>query len=324
MSNSQENKQDNYLINKSVLVISGPTASGKSSLAVKLAQKLDGEVISADSMQIYKGLDIATAKISTEEMEAIPHHLLDIREAGERYSVADFLEDSRKLIIEIFSRKKLPIVCGGTGQYITALLDGLQFLEEDSDLSFRQEIRRKILDHGLERAHKRLAELDPQAGERIAPQDEKRIVRFFEVYKKSGMTSSEVYAYSRAKGPDFPFLAYVLWPPRDLLYDKINRRTELIFDLGIEEELQAILDRHEQFSKTQAFQAIGYKEVLPYIKGEISREEAIANLAQSTRRYAKRQYTLYRQREDILKVESPNPEEAFRIIYEDFISRRVQ
>lgn len=313
----------NYLVNKTVLILSGPTASGKSSLAVKLAQDLDGEIISADSMQIYKGLDIGTAKITAEEMQGIPHHLLDIREAGERYSVADFLEDSRKLILEIFARSKLPIVCGGTGQYITALLDGLQFLEEDTDLSYRREIRRKILEQGLERAHMRLAELDPKAGERIAPQDEKRIVRFFEVYKKSGLTSTEVYAYSRAKGPDFPFLAYALWPPRDILYEKINRRTEMIFDLGIENELRKIIEADAGFSKSQAFQAIGYKEVLPYMKGELSRDEAIANLAQSTRRYAKRQYSLFRQREDIIKVDSTDPQVAFKYIYADFTAKRL-
>ncbi|MDO5033286.1 MAG: tRNA (adenosine(37)-N6)-dimethylallyltransferase MiaA [Eubacteriales bacterium] len=310
-----------YLRNKPVLVLTGPTASGKSSLAIRLAASLGGEIISADSMQIYRGLDIGTAKLPPSEQAGIVHHLYDICDPLDRYSVADFVQDSSRLIVDLVDRGKLPIICGGTGQFVTALVDGLQFVDEEFDPAYRHFLREKIRRQGLNQAYQDLQDLDPQAGARIAANDEKRIVRFFEVYQRTGMTSSEIYAYSRAKGPDFPFLNYVLWPERQLLYDRINRRVEEMFDQGIVTELTDILASYPSFTESQAFQAIGYKEIFPYLEGRASREEVIANLAQASRRYAKRQLTYFRRREDFHKITAGEIDQAYQEIIQDFQSR---
>ncbi len=297
-----------------VIVISGPTASGKTALSLLLAKKLDGEIISADSMQIYKGLDIGTAKASLEEQAGIPHHLYDICEPIERYSVSHFVDDARKTICNIIDRGKCPIVCGGTGQYILALVDGLQFVEEETDLEFREKIRQEIQEKGLLEAHSELKRLDPEAGKRIHPEDEKRIIRFIEVYRKTGLTSSEVYAYSREKGPDFHFEKFVLWPDRARLYHRINERSWQMLEEGMLNELEEILASTPNFIETQAFQAIGYKEIYPHLLGEETREEAYEKLARATRRYAKRQYTLFRKRDDFYKISEPSLDKAFEFI----------
>ena len=307
-----------YLRSKPVLVLTGPTASGKSGLAIRLAQALQGEIISADSMQIYQGLDIGTAKLAHSEQGGIVHHLYDIRKPLDRYSVADFVQDASHLICDIADRGRQPIVCGGTGQFVTALVDGLQFINEDFDPELRALLTRHIAHWGTLPAHERLSSLDPDAGRRIENTDLKRIVRFFEVYCKTGMTSSEVYHFSREKGPDFPFVNYVLWPDRQLLYARIEQRVEDMFSQGIVEELEQVLALYPDFPHSQAFQAIAYKEIYSYLQGEESRDEAIANLAQASRRYAKRQLTYFRQREDFLKITEPNPEEAFLKILQDF------
>ncbi|MDO5015801.1 MAG: tRNA (adenosine(37)-N6)-dimethylallyltransferase MiaA [Eubacteriales bacterium] len=297
-----------------VVVITGPTASGKSDLAIEVAKALDGEVISADSMQIYRDLDIATAKVLKAERQGIPHHLYDIRDPGESYSVAQFVADATQLILEILDRGKLPIVCGGTGLYVNSLVDGLQFVAAVPDPEERKALSDAIAKKGLAESHAKLASLDPKAALRIKPQDHKRITRFFEVYQATGMTSSEVYEYSRAKGPDFNYLAFVLWPDRGQLYDRINRRTARMFDAGIVDELTAVLKDYPNFSDTQAFQAIGYKEVLPYLEGIVSREEAIAALAQASRRYAKRQYTMFRSRPDFIHLTGTTREDNLAIV----------
>lgn len=299
---------------KKVIVITGPTASGKTALSLLLAKKLDGEIISADSMQIYKGLDIGTAKASLEEQAGIPHHLYDICEPTERYSVAHFVDDATRIICNIIDRGKYPIVCGGTGQYILALVDGLQFIEEETDLEFREKIRCEIRKQGLFEAYNKLKMLDPEAALRIHPEDEKRIIRFVEVYRKTGLTSSEVYAYSREKGPDFHFEKFVLWPDRATLYNRINRRSRQMLEKGMLQELEKILASTPDFIETQAFQAIGYKEIYPHLLGEESGEEAYEKLARATRRYAKRQYTMFRQRDDFKKISEPSLDEALELI----------
>lgn len=307
-----------FLRNHPVLVLTGPTASGKSGLAIRLAQALNGEIISADSMQIYRGLDIGTAKVGGSEQGGVVHHLYDICDPLDRYSVADFIEDSRQVICDIIDRGQQPIVCGGTGQFVTALVDGLQFIQEDFNPEERALLTQEICQEGLDQAHQRLCVLDSESGQRIEKTDLKRIVRFFEVYRQSGMTISEVYRYSREKGPDFPFVNYVLWPDRQLLYARIDQRVKEMFDQGIVEELKEVLEHYPNFPESQAFQAIAYKEIYAYLQGEESREEAMANLAQASRRYAKRQLTFFRRREDFLKITSSDAEEIYIEILEDF------
>lgn len=300
-----------------VLVLGGPTASGKSSLAVELARKLGGEIISADSMQIYRGLDIGTAKIRPEEMQGIPHYLLNIREAGENYSVSDFSRDALQKIAEIFRRGHQPIICGGTGLYLKSLVDGIQYFGEGGQNERREKIRAKIREHGLHEAHRRLAHLDPLAAERISPQDEKRICRFFEVYEECGLTQTEVYRKSREAGPVYRYRCYALMPEREKLYQRINERCASMFDEGLEEEIKALMKDPEKL-ESQAFQAIGYKEILPWMRGEMSREEAIETLSRQTRRYAKRQYSLFRSRPDFIPINESDPNLALIEILEDF------
>ena len=300
-----------------VLVLGGPTASVKSSLAVELARKLGGEIISADSMQIYRGLDIGTAKIRPEEMQGIPHYLLNIREAGENYSVSDFSRDALQKIAEIFRRGHQPIICGGTGLYLKSLVDGIQYFGEGGQNERREKIRAKIREHGLHEAHRQLAHLDPLAAERISPQDEKRICRFFEVYEECGLTQTEVYRKSREAGPVYRYRCYALMPEREKLYQRINERCASMFDEGLEEEIKALIKDPEKL-ESQAFQAIGYKEILPWMRGEMSREEAIETLSRQTRRYAKRQYSLFRSRPDFIPINESDPNLALIEILEDF------
>lgn len=307
-----------------VMMITGPTASGKSAIAIRLARRLDGEIVSADSMQIYRGLNIGTAKVSTEDQAAVPHHLIDIIDPCEAYSVADFLSDARLAISEILQRDKLPIVCGGTGQYLTALLDGLQFQEEASiSLEEREAVKSFIEKEGLIKAHQRLSVLDPVSGSRIHPNDKKRITRFFEVYQLTGKTQSEMRIASRQKSNDFRFRSYCLLPDRQNLYQRINERTQMMIHAGLEKELRELLELYPDFPETQAFQSIGYKEIAGLLHHEIDEEQAAEALAQATRRYAKRQLSLFRSRkEDLHFVEADDLETAFQIILADFLRFR--
>lgn len=286
-----------------VLVLTGPTASGKTELSLCLAATLNAEIISADSMQIYRAYNIATAKIAETQRRGIPHHLIDILEPFESYSVSDFVRDATLLIQEIQQRKKTAIVCGGTNQYVGALLDGLEFVDMKTDPEERARISRKILAMGAEKAHAELAKLDAEAGKRIKPQDIKRITRFFEVYEQSGLTQSEVNRRSRLKGPDFRFRAYALSPERETLYEAINLRVRQMFAKGLVEELRGLLERYPNLENAQSFQAIGYKELLPYLRKEITENEAIELLARNTRRYAKRQLSWIRSRRDLIPIQ---------------------
>lgn len=285
-----------------VIVLTGPTGSGKSELSLRLAKALDGEIISADSMQIYRSYNIGTAKLPEDQREGIPHYLLDILDPTETYSVSDFVRDATALIKEIQLRNKTAIVCGGTNQYLSALLDGLEFIEIKADPELRENISQRVLEMGLDQAHKHLSTLDEEAGQRIKPQDFKRITRFFEVYEQTGLTQSEVYRRSRLKGPDFHFRAYALMPEREKLYDAINKRTRKMFSHGLVQELEALLLQYPDLETTQSFQAIGYKEVLPYLKGELTKEESIELLARNTRRYAKRQLSWIHSRDDLIEI----------------------
>ena len=288
-----------------VLVITGPTASGKSSLAVECALHLNGEVISADSMQVYRGFDIATAKITPEEMKGVPHHLIDIRDPLESFTVADFVKECNECIREIHERSHTAIVCGGTLQYITALIRGIEFPEGCSSPKLRAKLWQEVSEDGNDIWHKQLQELDPEAAERINVNDTKRIVRFFEVYQCSGLTQSEVNRRSLLKGTEFNFCTLGLYPERSLLYESINVRCQKMFDEGIIDELKGLLDRYPELRDAQSFQAIGYKELLPYLEGNITQDEALEKLARNSRRYAKRQLSWMRSMEEVIFIKNP-------------------
>ncbi|NLJ70180.1 MAG: tRNA (adenosine(37)-N6)-dimethylallyltransferase MiaA [Clostridiaceae bacterium] len=282
-----------------VIVICGPTASGKSGLAVELAKLIDAEIVSADSMQIYRELDIGTAKVSPEIQAMIKHHMIDIINPDQTYSVAQYIKAATTAIEIIRAKEKAVIVCGGTGQYINALLDGLIFIDTPVNPAVRKEMKQKITENNASDWHLKLNKLDEQAGSRISLNDLRRIRRFFEVYETTGLTQTQIYEKSHAKGPDFKFLSFYLYPDRQELYTRINQRTEEMFESGLVEEVKRILEKYPLIRKAQSFQAIGYKETASYLDGNVDLRTVKDRIGQVTRNYAKRQFTWFNARNDL-------------------------
>ena len=294
-----------------VAAVVGATASGKTSLAVKLAGRLDGEVISADSMQIYKGLSIATAKPTPEETGGIPHHLVDCVPLDEEFSVAQFCERGHEAIADITARGKLPIVCGGTGLYVDSLLNNIIFADIPSDEALRGRLNAAFDSAGGEALLERLREIDPETAARLSPADKKRIVRGLEVYELSGVTLSEYNRRSRA----FPdryrsCIIGIGYRDRQKLYDRINRRVDRMLEAGLLDEVRRFYA--ENAGKT-VVQAIGCKELLPYLRGEQTLGEAVEKLKQETRRFAKRQLTWFRRNDKIIWIYADERESSDRL-----------
>ncbi len=279
-----------------VVVVAGPTASGKTSLAVKLAKLFDGEVVSADSMQVYKNMDIATAKPTFEEMEDVPHHLIGVVDEGSDFSVALYKEMAISAIDDILSRGKLPIVAGGTGLYIDTLVNNTEFLDfEKSDI--RDTLEARVRAEGIEKLYSELMEVDSETAKKLHINDEKRIIRALEVYLSTGKTISEQCELSHLKESDYRFCLIALGAKnRDYLYERINRRVDIMLETGLIDEAERFFSL--DISKT-AKQAIGYKELKPYLDGCCTLEQAVENLKMQTRRYAKRQLTWFRRNEAI-------------------------
>ena len=298
---------------KPVLVIAGPTASGKTETALLVCEAIGGEVVSADSMQIYKGMDINTAKASPDEQARVPHHLIDILDPGERYSVADYKRDATKAIREIYAKGKRPVLCGGTGQYLSALIEGLAFHEDAPDLELRAELNHQADLEGLTALHARLQKLDPATAARLAPGDRKRIIRALEIHAQTGRTVDQQNELSRLAGPDFCFEIYGLSHDRPVLYERINQRVEKMAAAGLAREVQALLERCGPLSST-CLQAIGYKEMIPYCRGEATLADTIASIQQATRRYAKRQITWFRRIGGLQWILNQQPAECAKII----------
>lgn len=300
-----------------VIVICGPTASGKTGLSVKLAQKMDGEIVSCDSMQIYKDMTIGTAKVTQEEMQGIPHHLIDFVSPDERYSVAEFQKDAEKAIREIIQRGKTPIVVGGTGLYVDTLVYHIQYPEIETDLEYRQELEELIQEQGLETVYQKAKEIDPQAAEKISSNDKKRIMRILEIYHQTGKTKTQLEIESRKEEPPYEYLVYAIGMDREKLYDRINQRVDIMLEQGLIEEVQALLKKYQHFPT--AMQGLGYKEVASYLLGNITKEEMVEMLKQETRRYAKRQLTWFRKNKDIKWIDGLDPvEENIQRILEDY------
>jgi tRNA dimethylallyltransferase len=274
-----------------VIVIVGPTAVGKTALSIELAKKYHGEVISGDSMQIYRGLDIGTAKVTREEMEGIPHHLIDIRDSQESYTVAEFQKEARKLITEIHQRGHMPIVAGGTGLYIQALLYDYQLgaAEEDSNPAVRQRYEKEAAMIGKEALWQKLQRLDPLAAEKIHYNNERKVIRALEVLETTG---NSIAAPKVAPKALYDYFMIGLSTERSLLYQRIEERVDQMIAAGLVSEVQQVL----AYPETQAAKGIGYKEFLPYFAGSSSLEETIAQVKQQSRRYAKRQLTWFKNR----------------------------
>jgi len=279
-----------------VIAVVGPTASGKTELAVSLAEELGGEVISADSMQIYKYMNIATAKPTKEEMRGIPHYLIDFVEPGETFSVARYVELAHRLIREITQRGKLPIIAGGTGLYVDSLLKNIEFSPQKSDERLREELNALAAEKGGEYILALLREIDPETAARLHPNDLSRIIRGIEIFRITGVTMSQQLERSHGEQIYDAFYIGIDLRDREKLYQRINTRVDIMLQQGLVDELKDLEKRG--FSSTAA-QAIGYKELYGWHKGEMSFEQAVEELKRGTRRYAKRQLTWFRKNEEI-------------------------
>lgn len=230
-----------------VIVIGGPTASGKSTLAVELAKKINGEIISADSMQIYKDMNIGTAKITKEEMQGIKHYMIDFVSPNKRYSVSSYKREAEKCIEEILEKGKTPIICGGTGLYIDSLIYGIEFLEEEIDETYRNKLNKIAESEGLENLYNMAVEIDPEAMKKISKNDQKRIIRVLEIYHKTGKTKTQQDLESRKNGVKYDYKVFAINMDREKLYDRINRRVDKMIEEGLIEEVKSIIDKYEEF-----------------------------------------------------------------------------
>lgn len=300
-----------------VLVIVGPTAVGKTRLGVELAQRFNGEVISGDSLQVYRKLDIGTAKVTAAEQQGIPHHLIDCRNMDEHYSVADFQAAGSKLINELTARGKLPIVVGGTGLYIQALIEDFQLGSRDESPELRASFEQFAEAHGNEALWQRLAEKDPLAADAIHPNNRRKLIRALEVLEKSG---ASIVQPTVAPAFLYDALLIGLTTERALLYDRINLRVDQMMNQGLLNEAHLLF---EQSPQPQAAQGIGYKEFFPYFRGEEPLDTAVARVKQNSRRYAKRQLTWFRNRMPVTwwdLVETPQTQELLEEEVEQWLT----
>ena len=281
-----------------VYVIGGPTASGKSKLAVELAKKVNGEIISADSMQIYKEMNIGTAKVNKEEMQGVQHYLVDFVSPDERYSVSNFKKDAEKAIEEILEKGKTPIVVGGTGLYIDSLIYGIEFQNEEVDLEYREKLNKIADEKGLESLYKKAQKIDPEAMKKTSINDRKRIIRVLEIYHKTGKTKTEQELQSRKNEVKYEYKVFAITMDREKLYERIEKRVDSMIEQGLIEEVKQILNKYHTFPT--AMQGLGYKEVVEYLEGSCTKEEMIEKIKKETRHYAKRQLTWFRKNKETI------------------------
>ena len=275
-----------------VIVICGPTASGKTALSIELAKKINGEIVSCDSMQIYKDMDIGTAKPTIEEMQGIKHYMLDFVSPDERYSVADYKKQANQAIREIIEKGKVPIVVGGTGLYVDSLIYEIEYQDIEFDEKYRKQLEERSKKEGLEVLYNEAKKIDPEAITKISPNDKKRILRILEIYNATGKNKTEQEKESRKNEVEFDYKVYAISWDREKLYDRINQRVDIMIDQGLIEEVQKIYSKYNKFPT--AMQGLGYKEVLEYLEGKCNKQEMIDKIKQETRRYAKRQLTWFR------------------------------
>ncbi|ARI77425.1 tRNA (adenosine(37)-N6)-dimethylallyltransferase MiaA [Halobacillus mangrovi] len=299
-----------------VISVVGPTAVGKSKLGVHIAKHFGGEVISGDSMQIYKSMDIGTAKVTKEEMEGIPHHMIDLKDPSEDFSVAEFQETVQNLIYKIDKNGKLPVIVGGTGLYIQATLYDFNFSETKKDDAVIKKLEEEAKERGMQHMYDRLKSVDPEQASRIHPNNERRVLRALEVYETTGKVMSD---YQEEQPDESPFSPIIigLEMDRNQLYDRINKRVDKMVDEGLVEEVRSLYE--QGLEDQQSMKAIGYKELIPYFKGEYGLNDAIELLKRNSRRYAKRQYTYFRNKMDVnwYEVTEDDYEEKFATILAD-------
>lgn len=296
-----------------IIVIVGPTAVGKTALSIDVAKKFNGEIISGDSMQVYRTLDIGTAKATEEEMEGIPHYLIDIKDVTEEYSVSDFQKDAASKIKEIADKGRVPIVVGGTGLYIESLLYPVSHSKVEPNKELRSELEEYAQSNGNEALWDRLNNIDPKAAENIHHNNVRRVIRALEVFMETGQKFSSFQNEREKKESYFNPLIIGLNTDRGLLYERINQRVELMIEAGLIDEARNLWEEVGPALTSQSAKGIGYQELFPYFNGEISLEEATEAIKQNSRRYAKRQLTWFRNRFEDVKwfdlVQKPTDKE---------------
>lgn len=295
-----------------VVVIVGPTASGKTAVSIELAKKINGEIISADSMQIYKDMDIGSAKPTKEEMQGIPHYMIDVVEANEVFNVAKYKEMAEECIEKILAKNKVPIIVGGTGLYVSTLTKGVEFSDIENDLEYRDELTKISLEeNGVDKLFDMLKGIDPEAAEIIDKNNVRRVIRALEIYKVTGKTKTQVDRES-LKELKYDYKVFGLNWDRQELYDRIDKRVDIMLDMGLLDEVKKV---NEKGISPTALQGLGYKEIIEYFNNEITLEEAIEKIKQETRRYAKRQMTWFKKDKNIVWIDAKDRDYLVDYIY---------
>lgn len=284
---------------KPLIILAGPTAVGKTKLSIALAKAINGEIISADSMQVYKTMDIGTAKIKQEEMQGVVHHLIDILEPSEDFNVVLFASYAKKAMEQCWNKGKIPILVGGTGFYIQAVLYDIDFTENDEDKSYRIYLEQLAIEKGAEYLHEMLQKVDEKSAKEIHPNNIKRVIRALEFYEKSGQKISEHNEEQKQKESPYAYAYFVLNDDREVLYDRINRRVDIMLEEGLVQEVQKLLDANVPTTAV-SMQGLGYKEIASFLTGEYTYEEAIYYLKRDTRHFAKRQLTWFKREPDVI------------------------
>ena len=287
-----------------VIVICGPTASGKTALSIELAKRINGEIVSADSMQIYKDMNIGTAKPTKEEMQGIKHYLIDFVSPDKRYSVAQYKKDAKQAINEILKKGKYPIVVGGTGLYVDSLIYEIEYDDIKLDENYRKELEKIAEEQGLEKLYNMALKIDPIAMKKISKNDKKRIMRILEIYKATGKTKTEQEIESRKRPIEYDYKVFAINWNREELYQRINKRVYIMIKQGLIDEVKNILQKYNTFPT--AMQGLGYKEVVEYLNGNCTKEEMIEKIKKETRRFAKRQLTWFRKNKQTIWLDGTN------------------
>ena len=287
---------------KPMIILTGPTAVGKTDLSIQLAKAMNGEIISADSMQVYRHMDIGSAKVTPEEMDGVPHHLIDVLEPEEEFNVVVFQKLAKEALTGIYERGHIPIIVGGTGFYIQALLYDIDFTENDGDTAIRRELEKLAQTQGAGCLHQMLQEIDPESAAAIHQNNVKRVIRAIEFYRQTGKKISLHNEQEREKQSPYQFLYYVLDTDRKTLYERIDRRVDLMVEHGLVDEVKHLADMGCTRDMV-SMQGLGYKEILDYLSGEIPLEEAVYILKRDTRHFAKRQITWFKRERDVRWLE---------------------
>ena len=287
---------------KPLVVLTGPTAVGKTKLSISLAKALNGEIISADSMQVYKYMDIGSAKITEKEMDGVPHHLIDVLSPFEEFHIVRFQELAKKAMEDIYNRGKTPVFVGGTGFYIQAITKDIDFTEGEEDKQYREELSRLAAEKGNEFLHEMLREVDKKSAEEIHANNVKRVIRALEFYKENGFPISQHNEEQKQNETPYNLAYFVLNAPRDLLYERIDRRVDEMMENGLVKEVQKLKDMGCRREVT-SMQGLGYKEILSFLDGEIPLDEAVRILKRDTRHFAKRQLTWFRRESNVVWVD---------------------